>query len=96
MDELRRNIDRQYFLGVGVPAVDSQIGAGHVCGGVRQEEGYRSHQILGLPHLALWDKRSPLGLEVWLVVEDLLRSADRVSLRPLLTRRKAKRQRTRQ
>jgi hypothetical protein len=59
----------------GIAAVNPQIRSSDVLRGVGQEEGDGPHEILGDAHLALRDERRPFGLEVGVVVEDLLRAA---------------------
>jgi hypothetical protein len=56
----------------GVAAVDAQIGAGHVTGGVGEQECDGAHEVLGSAHLALRDEGDPLLGELGVVVEDLL------------------------
>lgn len=67
------NFERGFTsLSKSVTAVDADVGAGHVCAGIRQQECDGTHKIDGLAHLTLRDKRGPLLLEVWLFVKDLL------------------------
>merc|ERR1712093_192751 len=45
-------------------------------------KGDGSHQIFWLAHLSLWNERSPLLLQVWVIVQDLLReSSEHISRR---------------
>lgn len=59
-------------LGDGVSTVNTEIGAGHVSGGVAEEEGHGAHQVFWATHLALWDEAGPLVGELGVVVKDLL------------------------
>lgn len=61
-------------LSDGVATVHAEIGASDVSAGIRQQECDGAHQIVGLTHLTLGDKRGPLSLQVWLIVENLLSS----------------------
>jgi hypothetical protein len=56
----------------GVAAVDAQLGAGHVTGGVGEQECDGAHEVLGPAHLALRDEGDPLLGELGVVIEDLL------------------------
>lgn len=55
-----------------VTAVDAQLGAGHVTGGVGEQECDGAHEVLGSAHLALRDEGNPLLGELGVVIEDLL------------------------
>lgn len=67
-------------LCASVTAVNAEIRAGDVLAGIGEQEGHRPHEILGHSHLALRDERSPLLLEVRVVVKNLLSPVqDRVS-----------------
>ena len=56
----------------GVSAVNTQLGASHVAGGIGEQECDSAHEIFRLAHLTLRDERDPLLGELWVVVEDLL------------------------
>ena len=51
-----------------------------VVGGVTGEESDGTHEVLRAANLADGDQRSPLLLEFWVVVEDLLGPGERVSM----------------
>jgi hypothetical protein len=55
-----------------VATIDTQLGAGHVAGGIGEEEGDGTHEVLRLAHLALRDERDPLLGELGVLVEDFL------------------------
>ena len=59
-------------LGRGVATVNAQLGAGHVAGGVGEEESDGAHEVLRLAHLALGNERDPLLGELGVLVKDLL------------------------
>ncbi|KAG7058227.1 short chain dehydrogenase [Colletotrichum scovillei] len=59
----------------GVTAINAEVRTRDVERGIRQQESDGSHKVLGLTHLALGNQRSPLLLEVWVVVKNLLGSA---------------------
>lgn len=75
-------------LGRGICAVNPDVGAVYILGGIRQQEGNRSHEIFGLAHLALGNERNPLLLEIGVLVENLFRPVgkrmDCQSLLPIL------------
>lgn len=60
-----------------VATVNTELGAGHVAGGVGEEEGDGAHEVLGLAHLALRDERDPFLGELGVLVEDLLGAIER-------------------
>jgi hypothetical protein len=55
-----------------VAAVDAQLGAGHVTGGVGEQECDGAHEVLGPAHLALRDEGDPLLGKLGVVVKNLL------------------------
>lgn len=55
-----------------VATINTQLRAGHVQGGIGEEEGDGTHEVLGLAHLALRDEGDPLLGELGVVVKDLL------------------------
>jgi len=58
-------------LSQGVATVDADLSTGHVPGCVTQEEDNRTHEVLGVSHLAEGNQGSPLLAEVGILIEDL-------------------------
>ena len=52
--------------------LDAQLSAGHVAGGVGEQECDGAHEVLGPAHLALRNEGDPLLGELGVVIEDLL------------------------
>ena len=59
-------------LGASVTTVNTEIRTGDVLAGIGEQEGDRTHEVLGHPHLALGNEGGPLLLEIWVIIEDLL------------------------
>lgn len=57
----------------GVATIHTEISPGDIARRIRQEKGHRAHEILGIAHLALRDKRRPLALEIRVIIEDFFR-----------------------
>jgi hypothetical protein len=55
-----------------VRSINTEVGAVHVQAGITREERNSAHQILRASHLTHGDKGSPLLLQLWVIVEDLL------------------------
>ena len=58
-----------------VRSINTKIGAVHVQAGDAREERDGAHQILRASHLTHGDKGSPLLLQLWVIVKDLLGAA---------------------
>jgi hypothetical protein len=63
-------------LGDSVTAINTEVGTSDVGARIGEEEGDGTHEINGLTHLTLGDKGSPLLLELWVVIENLLGPVD--------------------
>lgn len=55
-----------------IPSIHSQFSTRHVTTCFRREKGNSTHKVFWLTHLTLWDQGSPLRLEVWVLIKDLL------------------------
>jgi hypothetical protein len=55
-----------------VAAVDAQVCSSDVLRGIGKEECDWTHEVDGLAHLSLRDQRSPLALQIRIVVQNLL------------------------
>ena len=64
-------------LSARVRSINAKVGAVHVQAGVTREERDGAHQILRASHLTHGDEGSPLLLQLWIVVKDLLGTAAR-------------------
>ena len=62
-------------LSARVRSINTQVGAVHVQAGVARKERDGAHQILRASHLTHGDKGSPLLLQLWVIVKDLLGTA---------------------
>jgi hypothetical protein len=62
-------------LGARVRSINPEVGAVHVQAGVTRQERDSTHQILRASHLTHGDKGSPLLLQLWVIVKDLLGTA---------------------
>lgn len=65
-------------LGHSVTTIDANISTRHIAAGIGEQEGHRAHEVLRLSHLALGNERSPLLLEVGVLVEDLLGAVEAI------------------
>lgn len=67
--------ENHFHLSDSVASINAKIRSSHIRRSIRQEEGNRSHQVLRLAHSPLGNKRRPGLFKIWVVVQDLLRSA---------------------
>ena len=61
-------------LGHGVATVHTEVCAGDVAAGIREQIGDRAHEVLWFTHLANRDQRSPVFVQLWVIVKDFLGS----------------------
>ena len=59
------------YLGEGVATVNADIGTSHVLGGITEQEGNGTHQVLGSTHLAGGDERDPLVPQFGVLIQNL-------------------------
>jgi len=62
-------------LSAGVCTIDAQVSAIHVQTGIAGQERDGAHEILRAAHLTDRNEGSPLLLELWVIIEDLLGAA---------------------
>ena len=56
--------------GHGVSSVNSEVCTRYIPASITQQESHSSHQIFWSTHLAHWNQRGPLFLEVWIIVQN--------------------------
>ena len=59
-------------LGHCITTVHTEVSTGDVAASIREEIGDRAHEVFWFTHLTDRDQRSPVFVQLWVIVKDLL------------------------